>query len=165
MKLRRELGAALVLLAVAVATVWTGLGNSLEDSIEKFKVEMLCQCPCPHPLGQCGSECGTAPQMLADLRARLAQGQSEDRIYADYEALYGAGIYSLPSTEGASLLAWILPGVGLVVGAFLVWGAARRLRPSKEEEGKEGSPAAEDAEELKDSEEYREKLAKELREV
>ena len=54
----------------------------------------------------------------ADIKRRIAQGQSDADIRQAYVDRYGEEILLQPQSSGISLLVWILPVVVLVVGAL-----------------------------------------------
>jgi cytochrome c-type biogenesis protein CcmH len=74
------------------------------------------------------SEAPQADRERALIRKLIAQGDDKDQIKDALEAEYGQRVLATPSGHGFDLLAWIVPGVGiLLVGGGLVF-AALRLR-------------------------------------
>lgn len=71
------------------------------------------------------------PSVAAErLRTRIEgwarRGWDRERIVARLEALYGDVIRAAPPRSGAGLVAWLLPGAGLALGALGVWALTRR---------------------------------------
>lgn len=131
-----------------------------EQLVRRLTTNMMCTCGCPHQIIHCGDECGLAPQLVADIRARLDGGATEQDVYLAYEAEYGQSIYAAPKAEGFNLIAWILPFIALAFGGLFVWGAVRKLRTEGVPESEDGEPAA--APPIDDR--YRKMLEKELAE-
>ena len=101
----------------------------------------MCRCGCPHLIGQCGDECGLAPQLVQQITQMVAAGQQEDQVYAAFEAEYGASVLAVPKAEGFNLLAWIVPFAVLLAGIVVIVVVVRNLRPDEtldEREGKSG---------------------------
>jgi cytochrome c-type biogenesis protein CcmH len=74
----------------------------------------------------CPSPGGAA---LRDSLANLAEeGWSAEEIVEWVIANHGEEWRALPKTEGRSLLAWVVPPVGVLAGLVLVVGALRRMR-------------------------------------
>lgn len=76
-----------------------------------------------------------------ELRAQIAEwataGWSEDRIMDRLVAEYGETIRAVPPTEGAGLLAWVLPAAGLAaaigIGVYVLRRFGPREAPQKED--------------------------------
>jgi cytochrome c-type biogenesis protein CcmH len=91
-------------------------------------------------------------QSALDMRDRIEgyarSGMSEAAIMERLEAEYGEAIRAEPSSEGAGIVAWILPGIAALAGGALAvtlvrrW-TARRPRPIAEEPPLVASSAAE----------------------
>lgn len=60
-------------------------------------------------------------EMQAEIRRRLASGDSPEEVRAYFVDRYGEWILLQPRAEGLNLLVYILPAVGLLLGALLVW--------------------------------------------
>lgn len=99
--------------------------------LDRLTTELMCTCGCPHQIRQCGDECGIAPKLIDDLEKLVAQGMTEQQIYARYEAQYGPVIYAAPRKEGFDLMAWVLPFVVLGLGALLVLLVVKKLTPAQ----------------------------------
>jgi cytochrome c-type biogenesis protein CcmH/NrfF len=68
-------------------------------------------------LGECNHVgCPSSPGMLNELRAGIANNQSDQQIFDSFVAKYGAVVLAAPTTQGFDLVAWIAP--------FAVFGAA-----------------------------------------
>jgi len=60
-------------------------------------------------------------------------GKDEAAILQDFVDRYGVRVLAAPPAKGFDLTAWVLPGVGLIVGLAVVILIVRRMRkPSSE---------------------------------
>lgn len=132
-------------------------GDSKEDLLSHLKNNLMCVCPCTHRVGQCGDECGQAPQQFSELRQLVEAGGTEQEIYAIYEKKYGVSVLAAPKPEGFSLVAWVAPFVVLLFGTGIVVLAVRRLKPTVKSRPAKGGRR-------KNDEKYRKLLEKELEE-
>jgi cytochrome c-type biogenesis protein CcmH len=95
-------------------------------------------CPvCDTTLDQSSSP--AARQIEAFISARIAAGDSKDEIKDRLVAEYGPQILAAPPKKGFDLLAWLLPIVGLVGGAFvlgvLAWRWSHGREPARPVDG------------------------------
>ncbi len=97
-------------MALAVVVCFS-LGAS--DSGSRFTTlnhRLMCVCGCAEILGECNHVgCSSSTEELADLRADIAKGLSDDQILASFAAKYGATVLAAPTTHGFDLVAWIAP--------------------------------------------------------
>ena len=61
-----------------------------------------------------------------DIETYARDGMTEAEIMNRLEADFGPSIRAEPSSDGAGLLAWILPSIALLIGGGLAWTLARR---------------------------------------
>jgi cytochrome c-type biogenesis protein CcmH/NrfF len=82
-------------------------------------------CPACHTtLDQSSSP--IAQRMKAFIAARIRAGDTKTEIEDALVAQFGQAVLAKPATHGFDLLAWVLPIVGLLVGAAVVGVAAWR---------------------------------------
>ncbi len=110
--------------------IFHGRASVPEDLISRIAGNLKCVCECAHLLNVCGDECGEAPKQTAEIRELLAEGKTEEEVYASLEARYGIRVLAEPKPEGFSLLAWAAPVVVLLGGACLVIVVVRKLKPT-----------------------------------
>ena len=128
-----------------------------EDLISRIARNLKCVCPCSHLLNVCGDECEMAPQQTAEIRQLLAEGKTEEEVYASLEKKHGVRVLAEPKPEGFNLLAWAAPLAAVLGGAGIVIVVVRKLKPT-------APPISpEDAQWTMD-EKYRRLLEKELKE-
>jgi cytochrome c-type biogenesis protein CcmH len=61
-----------------------------------------------------------------DIEGYARDGMTEAEIMNRLEADFGPAIRAEPSSDGAGILAWILPSIALLIGGGLAWTLARR---------------------------------------
>ena len=62
------------------------------------------------------------------IRTDLREGKAEPAILQDLVNRYGEKVLAAPPARGFNLAAWILPGLGLLIGLFLAIAIVRRWR-------------------------------------
>ncbi len=122
-KLLRALILSLVFINIATAA---GSPEQVEKDIGN---NVYCMCGCVTALNHCPHEnCPVKSEMHKIIRTDLAQGKAEPAILQDLVARYGLKVLASPPTQGFNLTAWILPGVGLIIGLFAAITIVRRWR-------------------------------------
>ena len=79
-----------------------------------------------HTLDMCPA--AEAIALRDTVRMAAAQGQSVDQIVEGVVARYGERVRTLPRRDDFGVWAWLAPPLVLVLGAFAVFFAIRRLR-------------------------------------
>lgn len=111
--LRKAVQAAALAIAVCFSLGATDAGSRVNDLSHR----LMCQCGCAQLLGECGHVgCPSREPELAELRAAIADGKSDQQIKDLFVAKYGAVVLAAPTTQGFDLVAWVAP--------FAVFGAA-----------------------------------------
>lgn len=123
-------GLALFLLACTSQAV------PLEERAQAIDRTLMCPvCP-SETINQ--SQVPLALQMRQRVRDMLAEGASRDEINDHFIARYGEEVLAAPPKGGANITAWIVPPIGLLVGAVVLGFAIRAMRrspgPMEEEE-------------------------------
>ncbi|MBI2874255.1 MAG: cytochrome c biogenesis protein CcsA [Firmicutes bacterium] len=75
------------------------------------------RCPLCKNLSAWDSDTIPAREIVADIRARLAAGQSEAAVLRAYEEMYGPWILMAPPRRGAFWIAWLVPLAAMAAGA------------------------------------------------
>lgn len=83
-------------------------------NVADLEAELVCP-TCKTTLDQ--SDAPIARRMKAIIRARIASGSSADEIKAELVDQFGPAVLAEPPKHGFDLLAWLLPLVGIAVGA------------------------------------------------
>jgi cytochrome c-type biogenesis protein CcmH len=127
---------ALVAFSAALAVLGSAPVASAANPPRASDLEAELVCPvCKTTLDQ--SDAPVANRMKAYIRARIAEGDSEQQIKDSLVAQFGPGVLAKPPSGGFGLLAWLLPlgvlGVGAVAVAVLVrtWSRGRPAAPAE----------------------------------
>ena len=124
MKLALALVFALALAAPAAA-------SERHPTLSELEGEVMCPV-CKTTLDQSNSPAATQIERL--ISGWIAQGKTKSQIKALLVANYGQAILAEPSKHGFNLLAWVLPFVGIGLGAVvlgvLAWRWSRAREPS-----------------------------------
>ena len=102
-----KIGEALVL-AIAIcfslgATTPAGRQNDLSH-------RLMCQCGCSQLLGECDHVgCPDRDKELSELTTAIAAGETDQQIFDEFVAKYGATVLAAPTAKGFDLVAWIAP--------------------------------------------------------
>jgi len=76
-----------------------------------------------------------------DIESYAREGMTEAEIMNRLEADFGPAIRAEPSSDGAGILAWILPSIALLIGGGLAWTLVRRwLGRTRRTEAAESQP-------------------------
>ncbi|WP_407270677.1 cytochrome c-type biogenesis protein CcmH [Radiobacillus sp. PE A8.2] len=91
----------------------------------------------------------TAFEVRGEIRDLLEQGMNKGQVIDSLVQKYGERILAAPTTEGFNIIPWVLPGVSVLLGSFLVgyliykWA---KKKPSESPENKSQSPISEEDE-------------------
>lgn len=109
---------------------------------------LTCQCGCGLTVHSCNHlQCPSGEPMKAEIRRRIAAGETKDQILTAFVAKYGEKVLSAPTMRGFNWLAWITPfAVVLIAGTVLVGVVRRRVGARTEEPPDPQAPAAGDPE-------------------
>jgi cytochrome c-type biogenesis protein CcmH len=128
-KLRRSLVLGSGLIAVALAAS-ACLSHDKELSLEEqaLRINQSLMCPvCPgETIDQ--SQVELAKQMRVQVREKLAAGESRSQILDYFVARFGEDVLAAPPKQGAHLIAWVVPGVGLTAFGAVLFLVLRAMR-------------------------------------
>ena len=125
----RPLSSMLLGLLLLSSFTWAQV-SSQDEIVDRIVDHLMCTCGCPHLIGQCGDECGVAPQLIHEISNLVSEGNTEEEVYDAFEAKYGLAVLAVPKAEGFNALLWILPFLGMFVGAVIVFVVYNGLKPS-----------------------------------
>ncbi len=103
-----------------------------EEKVARITGFLVCQCGCASKMVR-SCACATAIGVTQEVRKLVAEGVSEEEIFAQYEEKYGPQVLGAPKPEGFNLLAWILPFVAAGFGTIIVVAMAKKLKPTQNE--------------------------------
>ncbi len=96
------------------------------DDVNRIAKQMYCPVCENEPLDACRT--AACQQWRAQIGQMLSEGQTEQQIKDYFVARYGVRVLAQPPAEGTSLLLYVLPIVGLIVGVVVIVWLLRRLR-------------------------------------
>lgn len=96
------------------------------DDVNHIAKQMYCPVCENEPLDACRT--AACQQWRAQIGQMLGEGQNEQQIKDYFVSRYGARVLAQPPAAGTSLLLYVLPIVGLIVGVVIVVWLMRRLR-------------------------------------
>lgn len=104
--------------------------TSIENRAKELDKQIICPV-CPgETLHQ--SQATLAKQMRALVREQLASGKGEEEILEYFVSVYGQSVLASPPKEGGWLLAWLIPGLGMIITLTIGFFALKSMqRPRK----------------------------------
>jgi cytochrome c-type biogenesis protein CcmH len=112
-------------LLLALTTVQTPDPAALERTARQIETEVIAPCCWRQQVSIHSSP--AAEEMKADIRRRLAEGQTHQEILDAYYEQYGARVLVVPPARGVSWLLYIIPPIVLLASAALVVVVVRRF--------------------------------------
>jgi cytochrome c-type biogenesis protein CcmH len=131
--------ALLLLLAVAAFAAPSALAGERHPTLAELETEVVCP-TCHTTLDQ--SDSPIARRMKQFILARIRAGDTKSEIKQKLVDEFGVAVLAEPPKKGFHLLAWLLPLLGLVVGAAVVGVLAWRWSRSRAPTGLVAAPAA-----------------------
>jgi cytochrome c-type biogenesis protein CcmH len=124
---------AAVALAVVVGASLLVAGRDGGHATDADRAQRLTEqllCPVCDGLAVADSPSSTARAIAADVRSRVAAGETDDDIRRAYVDQYGEWILLTPAASGIGAVVWMLPlgALFLAFGAF-AWTLRRRAAP------------------------------------
>lgn len=118
-----------------------GLSGAALDA-ETADVAAQLRCPVCRGQSVLESTATLSKEIQAEIKQRLASGQSPEQVKAYFVSRYGEWILLKPPTHGFSLLVWVLPIVLLIggLGVAWLWIRSRRAEPVPDAGPGGGSP-------------------------
>lgn len=126
-----------------------------DDDVNRVAKQMYCPVCENIPLDVCPTE--ACRQWRQTIREKLELGWDAWQIEDYFAEQYGERIRATPSTTGLNVFVWVIPPLGVALGAFVLW---RFLRANTR--ASQPAPAPDDDAALQD--EYVARLEQELRE-
>lgn len=122
----RKLGGAVVTSLLALVVV---VGLILGDSGPVDRVAKLgasIRCPVCQGESILDSPSETAGAMMDIVSEKVDAGETDEQIIRYFEDRYGEAILLDPPFAGRTLMVWLLPGLAVVGGAWLILGRRRK---------------------------------------
>jgi cytochrome c-type biogenesis protein CcmH len=100
-----------------------------KPTLESIGDQVMCLCGCNATLNHCPHrDCATVAEVRPLILKEIGAGKDETTILQDLAIRYGVQILAAPPARGFTLMAWILPGAGLLAGLSVVLLIAWRWR-------------------------------------
>ena len=112
---------ALVVLPAAAQT-----SEPTDDQVNAIAKNLYCPVCENVPLDVCPTQ--ACAQWRATIRQMLAEGRSQEEIQQYFVEQYGARVLAAPPAVGLNWLAYVVPPLAFLVGAYVVLRALRRWR-------------------------------------
>jgi cytochrome c-type biogenesis protein CcmH len=131
-------------------------GKVTDDQVNAVAKRLNCPVCENVPLDVCETQ--ACVQWRDLIRQKLAAGEKPEQIINYFQATYGDRVLQEPPRQGFTGLIWILPFVGLVVGVVILVIILRRMTAQP-------APVQLETALSESSDEYRERLERELEEL
>ena len=124
--------AAVALAALALAGPAASACAHPRTSLTYLEGQIMCP-TCHTTLDQ--SDSAVALRIEAQIRKRIAQCWTADRIKAELVGNFGTAVLAAPPHKGFDLIAWWLPLGGIILGAVLLAGGVWRWSRRRDDGG------------------------------
>lgn len=126
----RKIMAGVVTVALAAVVVVGLIQGDRTDEDRARAIGSRVKCPVCQGVAIADSPSETARAMMDVVEERIADGWSDDQIIDYFSERYTDSIVIDPPFSGNTLLVWLLPGLAVVAGVFMIF--TRRKAPSPE---------------------------------
>ena len=117
------------LLLAGVLVAVTAGATDATVRFQRDSHELMCGCGCNQLLGECNHVgCPSSPVMLNELSAQIARGDSNDKIFHQFQDEYGPVVLASPMFTRWNHVAWIVPPLMLFLGIGCVLLVVRNWR-------------------------------------
>lgn len=113
----------IVLSRLATATVIAQGSTPTDDEVNAIAKDLFCPVCENTPLDVCPTD--ACKEWREEIRSMLADGKTEAEIKQHFVGYYGARVLSEPPRTGFNWLAYVIPPIVIVVGAFVLFRALR----------------------------------------
>jgi len=99
------------------------LGSADTDArYQNLGHKLMCVCGCSEILIECNHVgCPDSDRMLAELRAAIDHGDSDNAILVAFQNKYGPTVLAAPWLSRFNIVAWVVPPALLLLGLFGTW--------------------------------------------
>lgn len=111
-----------VLVAVAVVVLVPSVAFAATLPTSSVSDKIICQCGCGAVLTNCPhQDCGWGVPAKTFIGEQLVKGKAPDELVQYYVSQYGEVVLAAPTKTGFNVTAWVMPFVGLIVGAVAIY--------------------------------------------
>ena len=147
---------ALVTIPLLVAAPASAQSPNIDDEVNRIAKTLYCPV-CPNtPLDICNTQ--ACVDWRNDIKRMLQEGKNEQQIRDYFVARFGSQVLGAPPAEGFNWLAYILPVIGIVLGAVIAWLSVRAWLVRR-------APGTTPVDAPEIPKEYAERIEKELKEL
>jgi len=121
-----------LLLVIVLAGLWTGRaiaqgGNPpTDDEVNAVAKQLYCPVCENTPLDVCPTQ--ACAQWRDLIRLKLSQGETPDQIKQYFVDNYGERVLNEPPRTGLNWLAYLVPPIAILIGAFFLFRAFQAMR-------------------------------------
>ena len=135
MKIKRVAFQALLVVALgpllgSIPLRWTRMAfsitNQTDEKAREIEDNLIAPCCWSQPVSQ--HQSAAAEEIRKGVREMLAAGKTREEILEYYVAIHGERILATPRARGFNALVWVMPGIALILGAWLLVMILKRLR-------------------------------------
>lgn len=131
---------------------------NIDDEVNRIAKNLYCPV-CPNtPLDVCSTQACVG--WRAQIKDMLVQGKNEQQIRDYFVEKFGQQVLGAPPAQGFNWLAYILPFVGIILGATVAWFTVRQWIVRKNGSAEPAAPPENPA----IPKEYADRIEKELKE-
>lgn len=131
---------------------------NIDDEVNRIAKNLYCPV-CPNtPLDVCSTQACVG--WRAQIKDMLVQGKNEQQIRDYFVEKFGQQVLGAPPAQGFNWLAYILPFVGIILGATIAWFTVRQWIVHKNSSAEAAAPPEPPA----IPKEYADRIEKELKE-
>lgn len=106
--------------------------TTIDQQVQELSAQL--RCPVCQGTSLKDSPSELAQQMRAVIRSQLEAGKTPAQVRQYFISKYGEWILLEPEAKGFNLLVYLLPVVGLLGGALIIFGAVRRWTSAPDED-------------------------------
>jgi cytochrome c-type biogenesis protein CcmH/NrfF len=115
-------------LVIVLSVVTLGAADT-QARYQDLGHKLMCICGCSEILIECNHVgCPDSDRMLAELRAAIDHGDSNNAILAAFQNKYGPTALAAPMLTKFNMVAWVVPPALLILGLFGTWILVKRWR-------------------------------------
>ncbi len=116
--------ALIAVLAVARVAIAQDGNTVTDDDVNRVAKQLYCPVCENIPLDVCPTQACT--QWRATIREKLVAGWNEQQIKDYFAAQYGERVLAAPTSDGFTVLVWVIPPIVVAIGVFVLWRFMRR---------------------------------------
>ncbi len=126
--MRRFTRFAILPVVIVLSVVTLGSADT-EARYQSLGHKMMCICGCSEILIECNHiGCPDSDRMLGELRAAIANGDTDNVILTAFQDKYGPTALAAPMLTKFNIVAWVVPPALLILGLAGTWLLVKKWR-------------------------------------